>query len=115
MGSVVRGQALRRDGAGVGDYILVTHYLGDGAAGLAAVEDRLSLAPPHDDYLRQRFYRPEPRLGEAQHIRALARDAIDISDGVAADLGHICAASDLAARVYADELPLYPALLELQA
>src|SRR5690625_5475869 len=86
MGSVTRGQALRRDGAGVGDYILVTHYLGDGAAGLAAVEDRLSLAPPHDDYLRQRFYRPEPRLAEAQHIRALASAAIDISDGLAADL-----------------------------
>lgn len=113
MGSVTRGQALRRDGAGVGDYILVTHYLGDGAAGLAAVEGRLSLAPPHDDYLRQRFYRPEPRLAEAQHIRALASAAIDISDGLAADLGHICAASDLAAQVYVEDLPLSPALLEL--
>lgn len=113
MGAVAPGQALRRDGAGVGDYILVTHYLGDGAAGLAAVEGRLNLAPPHHDYLRQRFYRPEPRLVEAQHIRALASAAVDISDGLAADLGHICAASDLGAQVYVEDLPLSPALTVL--
>lgn len=113
MGAVAPGQALRRDGAGVGDYILVTHCLGDGAAGLAAVEGRLKLAPHHDDYLRQRFYRPEPRLVEAQHIRALASAAVDISDGLVADLGHICAASDLGAQVYVEDLPLSPALAEL--
>ncbi|MDQ2075789.1 thiamine-phosphate kinase [Marinimicrobium sp. ABcell2] len=114
MGVVEAGHALRRDGASVGDYILVTHHLGDGAAGLAAVEGRLKLDAEQDEYLRQRFYRPEPRVAEARKIRDLASAALDISDGLVADLGHICAASDLGAEVYVEDLPLSPVLAGLE-
>lgn len=113
LGAVTPGQALRRDGASAGDYVLVTHCLGDGAAGLAVLEDRLSLKAAHKDYLRQRYHRPTPRFKEAALLRGLASAALDISDGLVADLGHICAASDLAAQIDVEELPLSPALLAI--
>lgn len=113
MGSVKPAEAMRRDGGSPGDYVLVTHYLGDGAAALAVIEERLHLQQEHDTYLRERFYRPQPRLLEAALLRSLASAALDISDGLIADLGHICAASDLAAVIDVENLPLSPALLAL--
>ena len=64
----------------------------------------------HETYLLDRFYRPQPRLQEAELLRGLASAALDISDGLVADLGHICAASDLAAIIDMDNLPLSPAV-----
>lgn len=113
MGAVEPHLALRRDGASPGDYILVTNYLGDGAAALAIIEQRLSLADEHQRYLRERFYQPQPRLHEARLIRGLASAALDVSDGLVADLGHICRASDLAAVIYVEDLPLSSALLAM--
>lgn len=113
MGAVAPGQALRRDGASAGDYVLVTHCLGDGAAGLAVIENRLRLDETHNEYLRQRYHRPSPRFKEAALLRGLASAALDISDGLVADLGHICAASDLAAQIDVEDLPLAPALLAM--
>ena len=110
MGAVTPHLALRRDGASPGDYVLVTHYLGDGAAALAVIQERLQLSAEHEAYLRDRFYRPQPRLQEAALLRGLASAALDISDGLVADLGHICAASDLAAIIDVDSLPLSPAM-----
>lgn len=110
MGAVTPHLAMRRDGANPGDYVMVTHCLGDGAAGLAVIQDRLHLAAEHESYLRDRFYRPQPRLYEAGLLRGLASAALDISDGLVADLGHICAASDLAAVIDVENLPLSPAL-----
>src|SRR5690606_21674101 len=81
------------------------------AGALAVIENRLSLADEHQHYLQERFYRPQPRLHEAALIRGLASAALDISDGLVADLGHICAASDLAAVIYVENIPLSPALL----
>lgn len=113
MGSVAPHNVLRRDGASAGDFILVTHYLGDGAAALAVIQHRLQLAESHQAYLRERFYYPQPRLHEAQLINSLASAAIDISDGLVADLGHICAASDVAGVIDVGNLPLSPALLAM--
>jgi thiamine-monophosphate kinase len=110
MGALDARKALRRDGASAGDYVLVTHTLGDGAAGLAVVQNRLALPAEHRDYLRARYYRPTPRLQEGALLRGLASAALDISDGLLADLGHICAASDLAAVIEVENLPLSPAL-----
>ncbi len=110
MGAVTPYLAMRRDGANPGDYVMVTHCLGDGAAGLAVIQDRLHLAAEHETYLRDRFYRPQPRLYEAGLLRGLASAALDISDGLVADLEHICAASDLAAVIDVENLPLSPAL-----
>lgn len=110
MGSVKPSFALRRDGASPGDYVFVTNYLGDGAAALAVIQERLHLDGEHEAYLRARFYRPQPRVREAVLLRGLASAALDISDGLVADLGHICAASDLAAVIAVEDLPLSPAL-----
>ncbi len=110
MGAVPPGLALRRDGASVGDFVLVTHHLGDGAGALAMLDGRWSPAAEHRASLQQRFYRPEPRLAEARLLRELASAALDISDGLVADLGHICAASDLGAVIDVDAVPLSPAL-----
>lgn len=111
MGAVEPHLVLRRDGASPGDFVLVTHYVGDGAAALAVIEDRLNLGDTFDEYLRARFYRPQPRFAEAKLIRGLASAALDISDGLVADLGHLCRASDLGAVIDVERLPLSAALL----
>lgn len=111
MGAVTPHLALRRDGASPGDYVVVTNYLGDGAAALAVIQQRVQLEAEHETYLRERFYCPQPRLYEAGLLRGIASAALDISDGLVADLGHICAASDLAAILDVDNLPLSPASL----
>lgn len=107
------GQALRRDGAAVGDFVLVTHSLGDGAAALASFNDAAAFNDDQLQYLSERFYRPEPRIKEGVTLRALASSAQDVSDGLLADLGHICAASDVGAEVDLDTLPLSDAALAL--
>lgn len=114
MGSVAPARAMRRDGASPGDYVLVTNYLGDGAAALAVIQNRVQLAAEHESYLRARFYQPQPRIAEAKLINEFASAALDISDGLVADLGHICSASDLAAVIDVENLPLSPALLAFE-
>ncbi|WP_341937971.1 thiamine-phosphate kinase [Marinimicrobium sp. C2-29] len=116
MGTVEPSRALRRDGAGAGDYVLVTHTLGDAAAGLAVMQDRLdqTLDEPTNAYLSARYYQPTPRLKEGVALRDFASAALDISDGLVADLGHIGESSDLGADVYVEDLPLSPALKRLK-
>lgn len=110
MGAVAPGTAMRRDGANIGDFVLVTHNLGDGAAALAVIQNRVSCDESSANYLRERFYRPTPRLAEAVLIREFATAALDISDGLVADLQHICDASDVGAVIDVENLPLSPAL-----
>lgn len=106
LGLVPRGAALLRSGAAVGDGVYVTGTLGDAAAGLALIQS----GHAGDDTLRQRFLRPTPRLREAALLAGRASACIDISDGLLADLGHICEASGVAARVQLSKLPCSPAL-----
>jgi thiamine-monophosphate kinase len=113
MGAVASHEALRRDGASIGDFVCVTHYVGDGAAALAVIQKRLTLNNTHEEYLRERFYRPTPRLAEAKLLQGIASAALDISDGLVADLNHICEASDLGAVIDIENLPLSPALLAI--
>ncbi len=113
MGATTPGAALRRDGANVGDFILVTNTLGDGAAALAAIQKTHIFTDEHTDYLLQRFYRPTPRLVESALICTIASSALDISDGLVADLQHICDASDLGAVIDVENVPLSPALQSL--
>lgn len=96
VGAVRRGQALRRDGARAGDLVLVSGTLGDAALGL------LPGAPPS---LTRRQRRPEPRLALGLGLRRVASAAIDISDGLAQDLGHLCRASGVGATLHAAALP----------
>jgi thiamine-monophosphate kinase len=116
LGLVAPGKALRRSGAQSGDAIYVTGYLGDAAAGLAQLQGAdaaLSIDGTHRHYLTERFYRPRPRLAEAGLLHDIATSCIDISDGLLADLGHICTQSRVAARIEAAALPLSVALSTL--
>lgn len=105
-GAVPAGQALRRSGAQAGDAVWVSGSLGDGAAALALLEKRLSVAPEADAFLRQRFYQPEMDFALGVKLRGVATACIDVSDGLLADLGHIASASGLAARVQRDSVPV---------
>jgi len=115
IGSVPSNQALKRSGAKPGDTIFVSGTLGDGAAGLAAVEGRLSLSAEDAAFLEERFWQPQARVVQGLMIREFASAAIDISDGLVADLGHIVKASQVAAVVAVDKLPLSPALCRATA
>lgn len=111
LGQVPPGKALRRDGACVGDFILVTHRLGDGAAALQSFSESDTWSESQGDYLKERFYRPVPRITEGILLRDIASSAQDISDGLLADLGHICKASDVGAELDVESLPLSDATM----
>ena len=110
-GLVPVGRALRRSGARPGDWIYVTGSLGDSAAGLALLQHRVRITDPvvHEALIK-RHLRPMPRILQGQALRNLASAAIDISDGLISDLGHILQASECGARVNLDALPLSPIL-----
>jgi thiamine-monophosphate kinase len=96
-GVVRRGRALLRSGARAGDLLVVSGTLGDAALGLRPGAARA---------LRRRQRRPVPRLALGQGAVGIARAAIDVSDGLLQDLGHLCDASGKGARVDLDRLPL---------
>lgn len=110
LGTVPPDKALKRSGAKPGDIIYVSGSLGDGAGGLAAVEGRLSVDKEDAAYLEERFWQPKPRISEGLAIRTFASAAIDISDGLLADLGHIAKASQVGALLEVDQLPVSQAL-----
>ncbi len=100
LGAVERGRALLRSGGRPGDLLVVSGTLGDAALGI-----RPGAAPA----LRARQRRPRPRLALGRGAVGVARAAIDLSDGLLQDLGHLCTASGVGARVEVDRLPLSPA------
>ncbi len=96
------GTELRRSGARVGDVICVTGTLGDAAAALPFIVDGAELPAELSDA----WYCPDSRVAAGLALRGLASAAIDVSDGLQADLGHILTASEVGAEVNVDELPL---------
>jgi thiamine-monophosphate kinase len=111
MGHVPRGAALRRSGAHAGDLMAVTGTLGDGGAGLAFVT-----TPPAPENraaaleLIRRFDYPAPRVRFGLAARGIATAAMDLSDGLVADLPKLAQASGLAAHVAVERLPLSSAM-----
>ncbi len=106
MGEVARGQALRRAGAKVGDEIWVSGTLGDAALALAYLQRRIQITPHAAAAVLPRLHRPTPRIRLGQALLGIAHSAIDISDGLLADLGHVLQASNVGAEIRLDALPL---------
>lgn len=112
-GLVAEGRALLRSGARVGDQVLVSGSLGDAGAALAVFAGHLAATPAQQRYLHQRFYRPSPRLQLASRLASVASSAIDISDGLLADLGHIAERSGVAAVIEGGAVPLSDCLQQV--
>ncbi len=110
IGEAVGAGPLQRSGAGAGDEILVSGYLGEAAAGLELFKQGID--DPAFAGLFRAHLAPEPRvsLGQVLAASGLVRSLIDLSDGVACDLAHICRESGLAAEIEADMIPVSPAL-----
>lgn len=109
-GEVPPGLELRRSGAQVGDDIWLSGSTGDAALGLACLQGRIELPEDLRTACCLRLECPEPRLELGGRLRGLASSAIDVSDGLAADIGHIAEASSVAADIYLDLLPRSSAL-----
>jgi thiamine-monophosphate kinase len=103
MGLVPKGRGLKRSAARAGDWIYVTGPLGDAGLGLKICQGYRCGRP---DTALQRFHQPEPRCAEGQALRGTANACIDISDGLAGDLGHILAQSGVGAALEWSSLPL---------
>jgi thiamine-monophosphate kinase len=119
LGFVPEGQALRRSGAQAGDGVFLTGTIGDAGLGLLLKQGRQPAPQPIDKdssrYLIQRLEYPTPRIAAGLALRGLATSAIDISDGLAADLGHVLTASAMGADIEIDRLPLSEAFRSLAA
>jgi thiamine-monophosphate kinase len=108
IGFVTRDHALRRSTARAGDLIYVTGTIGSAGLGLKVLRGE---AETEDREPLQRLLRPEPRVEAAQALVGLAHACIDVSDGLAADLGHILDQSGFGATLDADQLPLSSAVM----
>lgn len=110
LGAVPAGQGLLRSGAQVGDQVYVSGTLGDAAAGLALLNGEWRTSPEATEYLVERYTRPRARLELGQALLGRATAAIDISDGLLQDAGHIAAASGVALHINHLRLPFSEAL-----
>ena len=107
IGEVAIGAEIRRSGARPGDQIWVTGTIGDAFLGLAILRGTYpSLPAEQRTALIRRFQLPEPRVELGPRLAGIAHAMLDVSDGLVADLGHICEASDVAATVTLPQLPL---------
>jgi thiamine-monophosphate kinase len=97
---------LRRSGAKAGDWLYVTGDLGDAALALQHITGKVDIEAQAFDVIRTKLDYPKPRVLAGQMLREYASSAIDLSDGLIADLGHLCQASNVGANLVLDALPL---------
>lgn len=113
IGEVAAGRALTRSGAQVGDIVAVSGTIGDGALGLMVLQERLSgLGSRSAAYLAGRYRLPQPRMALGAGLVGLARGALDVSDGLLADAGHIARRSGLRIELAWADVPLSAAARE---
>ena len=110
VGEVPAGTALTRAGARPGDDLHVSGRLGDAALALAALQGRAFVDTATLAALRRRLDEPEPRVALGERLRGVATAAIDVSDGLCGDLGHVLAMSHVGAEVDLPRVPCAPAL-----
>lgn len=110
LGEVAAGRALRRDGAQVGDDIWVSGALGGAALGLRHLQGLAALEAPEAAACLARLHDPEPRVALGRALLGVAHAAIDLSDGLLADLGHILERSRVGAEIGLAAVPAHPAL-----
>jgi len=110
LGAVDKDAALHRNGAKLGDAVFVTGSLGDGAAALALLQKH---ELEGNRYLHQRYYQPDVELVLGERLCKLANSAIDVSDGLLADLQHILSASGVGAELQLESLPISEAAATL--
>src|ERR1700730_12055534 len=116
VGEVAAGDEIRRSGASPGDRVWVSGTIGDAFLGLAVLRGGYSeLAAEEQAVLISRFQLPEPRVELGPRLAGIAHAMLDVSDGLVADLGHICEASQVGACVMLAELPLSPAARQIAA
>lgn len=110
MGRLAQGAMPRRATARAGDRIWISGTIGDGALGLAVRRGGLAgLAAADRAFLLERYLTPSPRLDLGRRLPGLIHAAMDVSDGLIQDLGHICRQSGLGAEIEAALVPLSPA------
>jgi thiamine-monophosphate kinase len=109
-GFVPKGTMIRRAGAKPGDLVFVSGTIGDADAGLALLRQPQDTSHAVRDFLVHRYREPRPRLSLGHTLRGLATAALDVSDGLLADLGHIAETSGVRIEVDAHRLPLSAAL-----
>lgn len=98
---------IRRNGAKPGDLVFVSGTIGDAGAGLAALKNELpNISPADREALVSRYLLPMPRVALGRAVRGTASAALDVSDGLLADLGHIAETSNVRVLIDADRVPL---------
>lgn len=109
-GAVPPAEALRRDGAAVGDDVWISGSTGDAALGLAHLQKQIVLDASNAATCLERLHRPQPRVALGRALRGIASSAADVSDGLLADLGHILERSQRGAEIEFERLPRSAAL-----
>ena len=110
LGEVSVGRALRRDGAIHGDDIWVSGSLGGATLALKHMQEKIRLMPEEFEGAAKRLHKPSPRIALGRALVGVATSAIDVSDGLVADLAHICERSRLSAQIFWTDIPLFAPL-----
>ena len=101
---------ITRSGAKAGDWLYVTGEIGDAALALKGIFNEVTIAPEYQESVRHSLDFPPPRILAGQALREYASSAIDLSDGLISDLGHVCLASKVGANIVLEDLPISNAL-----